>query len=268
MSSDGETLLTFDVYRSTELARATLVWGHGGGFISGCSRDRYITKLVEALANDRITIIAINYRKSVPLDAFSLVKQGCILEGMRRTKETGLRIEPSLYGSAFYAAVEDFGEALKVIRSRKDELGAHGPIIAGGYSAGGITAFSSSYPPSGEWEDLPKPDASFGVSAAMVQPWRLTVNGPPCTALHAVRDRTVSARFWRKALGTIEKSGAPFDVVIASTYGHSRMMEYFMRGVDESGKPYLDQLRYLISSASCKTHSNNGPQKRLRHSNQ
>jgi acetyl esterase/lipase len=156
--------------------RGLVVHAHGGGFAGGRRRDGFAAPLAERLLPAGFAVASIDYRlKGTPQTPWSDAQHARILSEQARSARVGLRVNPQYCGPWFYMAVEDFGAAIGFLQSPSCGVDFTGlPVLAMGASAGGIAALSLAFPPGG-WEHLPRPDAAVGISAAMVQPWRLGV---------------------------------------------------------------------------------------------
>jgi acetyl esterase/lipase len=246
VAGDGKTPLGIRLYRPLGRATATVVYAHGGGFSHGSRRDGTALKLAGRLGRDGVAVASIDYRKRTPIDAFPRDCRRLILDAQARTGRVGLRVNPAYCGAAFYAALEDFGAALAHLRGQAEALGLGTWFLALGASAGGIAAASLAYPPRGPWESLPRPDAAMGVSAAMVQPWRLTGDGPPLVMMHGCHDGVISPENIATLALKARAKAAPVFTHITPVRGHRAQVEAFLDGTDPDGYPYLDLLRSLL----------------------
>ncbi|MEZ5911406.1 MAG: alpha/beta hydrolase fold domain-containing protein [Paracoccaceae bacterium] len=245
-AADGQTPLGIRLFRPQGTARATVVYAHGGGFSHGSRKDATAAKLAERLAGDGVAVASIDYRKATQPDAFAAAQRALIEHEQARTARVGLRINPNYCGAAFYAALEDFGAALAFLRSKAKTLKLGKRIVALGASAGGIAAASLAYPPRGPWQELERPDAAMGISAAMVQPWRLAADGPPLVMMHGCHDGVIAPHNIRVLAAKAEAKGAPVITHITEVRGHRPQVEAFLNGIDPDGRPYLDLLRALL----------------------
>ena len=246
VAGDGKTPLGITLYRPPGGAKATIVYAHGGGFSHGSRRDGTARELALRLGRDGVAVASIDYRKGTPIDAFPRESRRLILDAQARTGRVGLRINPAYCGAAFYAALEDFGAALAHLRGQAEELGLGTWFLAFGASAGGIAAASLAYPPRGPWESLPRPDAALGISAAMVQPWRLTADGPPLVLMHGFHDGVISPDNIKTLALKARAKSAPVFTHITPVRGHRAQVAAFLDGTDPEGHPYLDLVRSLL----------------------
>jgi acetyl esterase/lipase len=246
VAGDGETPLGISLYRPDGVARATVVYAHGGGFSNGSRHDRTAVHLARRLAPEGVAVASIDYRKRTGPEAFPPDRARMIAEAQARTARVGLRINPGYCGSAFYAAVEDYAVALTHLRDQANALGLGVRLVALGASAGGIAAASLAYPPHGPWQDLPRPDAAMGICAAMVQPWRLTADGPPLVMMHGFHDGVISPHNIRSLARKAAAKSAPVVTHITDVKGHRHQVDAFLNGADPEGRPYLDLLRALL----------------------
>jgi alpha-beta hydrolase superfamily lysophospholipase len=225
--------------------RATIVYAHGGGFSHGSRNDKMATLLALKLQDENIAVASIDYRKKTGVEAFPKEQVPLILDAQDRTQRVGLRINPNYCGPFFYAALEDYSDALDYLKSHADDLGLGQRFVALGASAGGIAALSLAYPPRGPWQGLTRPDAAMGISAAMVQPWRLAQGGPPAVMMNSYHDGVISPHNTRVLARKAAHKDAPVKVVTTPIRGHKQQVDTFLNDVDETGKPYLDLLRHL-----------------------
>ncbi|MGB3317021.1 MAG: hypothetical protein WBB85_21745 [Albidovulum sp.] len=246
VAGDRETPLGITLYRPDGPARATVIYAHGGGFSHGSRRDRTAERLARRLAPEGIAVASIDYRKRTALGAFPQEHAAMIADAQTRTARVGLRINPNYCGPAFYAAVEDYAAALAHLREQANALGLGARMVALGASAGGIAAASLAYPPRGPWQDLPRPDAAMGICAAMVQPWRLTTDGPPLVMMHGFHDGVIPPQNLRVLARKAGRKGAPVAVHVTEVRGHRHQVDAFLNRADPEGRPYLDLLRTLL----------------------
>jgi acetyl esterase/lipase len=238
--------LKFNLFRPEGPARATVIYAHGGGFSHGSRKDKTAAALALRLRGEGVAVASIDYRKSTPLEGFPEAERPEIADAPDRSKRVGLKVNPAYCGPRLYAAIEDYAAALTHLRSRAAELRLGPRFVALGASAGGIAALSLAYPPRGPWSRLPRPDAAMGICAAMVQPWRLTPEGPPAVLMHGVHDGVISPHNARLLAKKAAAKDAPVTVVITDVKGHRQQVDAFLNGADPEGRPYLDLLRALL----------------------
>jgi hypothetical protein len=80
----------------------------------------------------------------------------------------------------------------------------------------------------------------------MVQPWRLTPDGPPAILLHGHPDRVIGIENPRLALRRAKARGAELSLVETGLGGHNTQVGAFFEGADSQGKPYFNLLTDMI----------------------
>jgi acetyl esterase/lipase len=235
--------LMLDLYVPEGPARAVVLYLHGGGFLKGSRTEPETLRLAARLLPDGIAVASADYRLRVGLAAFPQETADAIEAAQARSASLGLTLARRLYGPAMVAAVQDAAAAVACLQGLLPSL----PVIVCGVSAGGIAGLSIAYPPKGM--DLARPDAVMAISAAMVQPWRLTEGGPPCILLHGPRDRIIGLENARLAARRAKAVGAELRLVETAVKGHVSQVSVFFEKHDAKGQPYFDLLRGLVSRA-------------------
>lgn len=239
--------LKIDFFRPKTPIKATLLYAHGGGFIKGSRKDATARKLAKKLAPDGVAVASIDYRLKTGIDAFSPEDQQVINATQVRTARAGMPINPDFCGPRLYAALEDMSDAIAFLRAKDGLLsGKSGPLLALGASAGGITALSLAFPPRGVWEKLNRPDAAIGLSAAMVQPWRLSKDGLPSLLFNGCTDKIIAPENTQFTVHRVATSSAPLEVIITDVRGHNPQIDLFIDGNDPDGHPWLDRAKRFM----------------------
>jgi acetyl esterase/lipase len=245
-TASGKTLKV-DLFRPLTPHKATLLYAHGGGFSNGSRRDKTAERLAKILCPEGVAIASVDYRLKAELNEFNPEQARAIDAAQARTPRVGMKVNPNYCGPRFYAAVEDMSDAVAFLRAKDGPLQSKtGRILALGASSGGIAALSLAHPPRDGWEDLAQPDAVIGLSAAMVQPWRLSAKGPPGLLFHGCHDGVISPRNARFVAKRAAAKSAPLEVIITEVRGHRQQIDLFIDGVDPEGNPWLDKARQLM----------------------
>jgi hypothetical protein len=240
--------LMINLFRPVGRIKATVLYAHGGGFSHGNRRDKTAERLAQKLSSDGVAIASIDYRLKAELNEFTPKQVQAIEAAQARTPRVGMKINPNYCGPRFYAALEDMSDAVAFLRSNAGPLQSKtGSLLALGASAGGIAALSLAHPPRDGWEDLNQPDAVIGLSAAMVQPWRLSANGPPGLLFHGCHDGVISPRNARFVAKRAAAKSAPLEVIITDVRGHRQQIDLFIDGNDTDGNPWLNKARQMMN---------------------
>jgi acetyl esterase/lipase len=239
-----EKALLLDLYRPAGPVRALVLYLHGGGFLKGRRAEPAATTLAARLLPQGVAVASADYRLRVPLSAFPDAQAQAIEQAQARSKSAGLTLAARLCGSEMVAALQDANEALTFLRRLLSGV----PVVVCGVSAGGILGLSLAHPPKGM--ALAQPDAVMAISAALVQPWRLTAAGPPAVLLHGHPDRVIGLENPRLALRRAVARGADLQLVETGIGGHNTQVGTFFDGADSRGAPYFNLLTDLIERVS------------------
>ncbi len=242
--------LALDLYHPTTSPRATVLFAHGGGFFKGDRRSGRVADLAKALTAAGYAMASASYRLATPLAAFPDDERHRITANRRRSRRAGLTLANRLMGSAFEAARRDLGAAIGFLDRDRDRLGiGPGKIGMIGISAGGIAGLSLAFPPR-DLPAAPAPASLLALSGAMVQPWRLTPDAPPCLMLHSVEDKIIAPQNATLAARRAAATGAPLRLLTCGRRGHNATIRALLEDADETGKPYWDHMLALFDSAA------------------
>lgn len=247
--------LRLDLWRPEGAARGVVLWLHGGGFAKGSRKDPVAARLAAALVPRGLAVAATDYRLGAGPEALAPADAALAERMQRRSRRTGLTLRPRLCGAAFAAALFDAGAALAALRQgRCDPATAGLPLGVAGTSAGGILGLSLAWPPA-EWAArLERPDAVLAVAAAMVQPWRLSPDGPPAVMLHGSRDRIIGPENARLAAARARAAGAPLTLVETGIPGHAAQVAALFDAAGPDGLPlrrHLDDFCVRLGGKRC-----------------
>lgn len=234
--------LALDLYMPDDLrAEACIIYAHGGGFRRGARHHVEAAHFAKRLTAQNFAVASVSYRLATPIEAFDQDDQDLIKAYMIRSKKVGLSMSDNLYGSAFIAAMEDVSKAMEYLWVEGSGLGIRSRKVGIlGVSAGGIAGLSLAYPPM-HWADrVVRPEAVVSICGAMVQPWRLEPDGPPCLMLHGPRDRIIHLGNVQLAAARAEQVEAPVTLINTGVPGHSTQVDAALDGKDEAGRPYMD----------------------------
>ncbi len=238
--------LALDLYLPDTLkADACVIYAHGGGFRKGSRDEVEAAHFAERLTAKGLALASISYRLRTKMDAFPEDDQAAIEAYMVRSEKVGLTLSPSLYGPAFIAAMEDMSRAIEYLWVEGQGLGiASRKVGVLGISAGGIAGLALAYPPMQWTRRVSRPDAVVSICGALVQPWRLEEDGPPCLMIHGPRDRVIGLENVKLAAARAEQVGAPVSLVNTGIRGHTTQVDAALDGQDHSGRAFMDMILY------------------------
>lgn len=242
--------LLLDAYCPSGPARAVVLYLHGGGFLKGSRTEDMVHALVQRLIPQGVAVVAPDYRLRTDFSAFPPQEAKQIAAMQARSKAIGLTLAARLCGPAMIAAMRDIGAAMAAVQAGLVPGIAGLPMVCVGVSAGGIAGLSLAYPPPNE--TLPRPDAVVSIAGAMVQPWRLAPNGPPCIMLHGSQDRVIGPENPRFAAQRAIGQGADLQLIETGIAGHNPQIAAFLQAVDAQGHPYFDHLIALLARVTAK----------------
>lgn len=235
--------LALDLYLPESVsARALILFAHGGGFTRG-ARDTPDTRAMAARLNSAgFAMASVSYRLGGGFADLPESYHKPVRQNRRATIQAGLTLKPRLFGAAFEVARQDIGEALSYLRAHLASWQIESDRVGFlGISAGAIAGLSLAYPP----ENLPspaRPDALFALSGAMVQPWRLHRDGPPCLMLNSVFDRIIPPENAARVAATAKACDAPVTALTCQRKGHNAPVIALNEDSDETGTPYWEQM--------------------------
>lgn len=236
--------LALDLYLPDNLtADACVIYAHGGGFRRGhrshVETGHFALKLVEA----GFAMASISYRLRTGMDAFSEEDVAHIEGQMARTEKVGIDLAPALYGPSFIAAMEDMSNAIEFLWVEGERLGITSRKVGVlGVSAGGIGALALAYPPMPWVRRVSRPDAVVAISSAIVQPWRLEADGPPCLMFHGPNDRIVDMGNAQLGAARAQQIGAPVSLIDTKVPGHVSQVDEVLDGFHPDGTPYMQMI--------------------------
>ena len=73
-------------------------------------------------------------------------------------------------------------------------------------------------------------NAVVAISAAIVQPWRLSIEGPECLMLHGPNDRIIDIRDAEFGAMRAEQVGAPVKLINTGIRGHASQVDAVLDG--------------------------------------
>lgn len=241
------TPLALDLYLPDGPASGTVFHAHGGGFFKGSRKGEGTTQLAERLTAEGLAMAAVSYSLGTPMDAFDEDTRRAIKRNRRRGLRVGLTTAKRLMGSAFEAARQDIGTAMKYIKDEQEQFdikSKNQAII--GISAGGIAGLALAYP-APNLPVYPRPNAVVALGSALMHPWALTPEGPPCLMIHSHFDRVIDPANAALAKRVSEEKAAPLIVLTCARKGHHAPGRALMEDDAPNGTPYwsvmLDMFR-------------------------
>lgn len=191
-----------------------------------------------------------SYRLNTPLSAFPPDEQATISAHQTRSARAGMILAPRLMGPAYEAARRDLGAAIGFLRAERESLGlGAGKVMMIGVSAGGIAGLSLAFPPR-NLPTCPAPDALLTLAGAMIQPWRITSDAPPCLMLHSVVDKIIAPENTALAAHRAKTTGAPLRALSCAREGHNAPVHALFEDADDNGIPYWTHMLDLFEAAA------------------
>lgn len=238
---DPRHKLELDLYLPDTLtADACVIYMHGGGFRRGHRSHVEAGHFAQRLTDAGYAMAAISYRLRTDISAFSEDDQAHIQAQIERSKKVGLDLSPNLYGASFVAAMEDLSNAIEYLWVEGERLGiASRKLGILGISAGGIAGLALAYPPMPWVRRVSRPDAVVALSAAIVHPWRLEPNGPPCLMFHGPQDRIIDMGNAQLGAARAQQVGAPVTLIDTKVKGHVTQVDAVLDGTHHDGTPYM-----------------------------
>lgn len=201
--------LLLDLYTpagDTASSRPTLVWIHGGGFVSGTRTDGQIPRLARSMALRGYVSVSISYRLRTPA-AFNADPTGAIRD-----------------------AVHDARAAVRWVRANATALRLDPARIAfAGSSAGGITALFGAYERA--WGDGTSGSPGYRSDVrTVVDFWGslpgaadsvMQAGGPPLLIFHGTADTTVPYVEAEQLVARALQVGLPHRLVTLTGQGHA-----------------------------------------------
>ena len=238
---DADNHLLLDLFLPDSLeADACVIYAHGGGFRKGGRGHVEALHFAKHFTDAGFALASVSYRLDTPAVAFNARDRAHIEGYMARSRKVGLTLSPKLYGPAFMAAMEDLSKAVSFLWMEGQSIGVKAPKVGVlGVSAGGIAALALAYPPAHWRHRVSRPDAVVAISSAIVQPWRLDEDGPPCLMIHGLRDRVIHLQNARIGAMRAEQVGAPVTLHNTRVSGHLAQVDLVLDGMTRHGERYM-----------------------------
>ncbi|SFK63683.1 alpha/beta hydrolase fold domain-containing protein [Shimia haliotis] len=232
------TPLALDLFLPDGPATGTVIHAHGGGFFKGGRKGERTTRLAEKLTGEGLAMAAVSYRLGTPMQALDAPTRRAVKFNRQRTQEAGISIANRLTGSAFEAARQDIGTAMKYIKNNTERFDIkQNKTAIMGISAGGIAGLALAYP-SQNLPVCPRPDAVIALGAALMQPWALSHDGPHGMLIHSHYDRVISPDNTPLAKQAAEQANAPLLVLTCARKGHNAPTQALLEDDAPDGTPY------------------------------
>jgi len=241
---DPRHKLELDLYLPDNLtADGCVIYAHGGGFRRGHRAHVETGHFASRLTEAGFAMASISYRLRTELDAFSEEDVAHIQAQMVRSEKVGLNLAPNLYGASFIAAMEDMSNAIEYLWVEGERLGIGSRKLGVlGVSAGGIAGLALAYPPMQWVRRVSRPDAVVAISSAVVHPWRLEADGPPCLMFHGPNDRIIDIGNAQLGAARAQQVGAPVTLIDTKVKGHVSQVDEVLDGTHPDGTPYMQMV--------------------------
>lgn len=241
---DPRHKLELDLYLPDSLtADACVIYAHGGGFLRGHRSRVEAGHFAQALTDAGFAMASTSYRLRTEMNAFSDEDQVHIQAQIDRTEKVGLSMTSNLYGPAFIAAMEDVSNAIEYMWVEGERLGiASRKLGVLGVSAGGIAGLALAYPPMPWVRRVSRPDAVVAISGAIVHPWRLEADGPPCLMFHGPNDDSIDIGNAQLGAARAQTVGAPVSLINTQVDGHMTQVDEVLDNAHPDGTPYMQMV--------------------------
>ena len=227
----------------TLTADACVIYVHGGGSDSGHWADVETAHIAQKLTEAGFAMASISYRFRTEIGAFSDEDTALIQAQMARSKKVGLDLSPSFYGASLFATMEDISNAIEYLWVEGDRLGiASNKLGVLGVSAGGIAGLALAYPPKAWVRRVSRPDAVVAISSALVHPWRLEADGPPCLMFHGTNDDVIDIGNVQLGAARAQQLGVPVTLIDTKVDGHMSQVDEVLDGTHPDGTPYIQMV--------------------------
>lgn len=241
--------LALDLFLPDGPASGTVMHAHGGGFFKGGRKGERTTRFAERLTAEGLAMAAVSYRLGTPPQSLSEETRLAVKTNKHRSKLGGVKLADRLMGSAFEAARQDLDAAQSYLtfhRQAHDIKTEKTAVL--GISAGGIAGLAAAHPAENLKTNC-RPDAVVALGSALVHPWALDLNGPPCLMIHSHFDRVVSPENARLADQAAKDANAPLAVFICDRKGHNAPVQALLDDDAPDGTPYWSLMMQLFCRA-------------------
>ncbi len=216
----GNIPLFLDLYAPDEPCNAnrpTVVFVHGGGFVSGNKRSGSVTTIAEEMVARSINVVSIQYRLGpqdpVPGPAY----QAIIDEGV--TNGTIDPNEPLL--DPIFSAFEDMVLALNYLKDNQNDLCVNTDQIAyWGSSAGAYTVLQVGYALNQYAIERPDPRVVIDYWGGLFGDEQLEVGEAPFFVLHGTADTVVSYQEAVDLTNRADVVAVPYALYTVNGAGH------------------------------------------------
>ena len=218
----SEKNLQLDIYQPDgpcEDLRPYVLMIHGGGFVGGDKRNSNFTSIADALSDQGLVAVSIDYRLAGddprPSPAYEA------LEPALRASLDQANDENEVLISAVASAIEDTVTAINWV----EENGAERCIDASnfailGSSAGAFTGAAVSYGLDDFSISAPAPGVFIDYWGALPLDDTMAFGDPPLFILHGDQDRTVSYSEALDLEAAAEANGVPYSFYTVASAGH------------------------------------------------
>ncbi|TCL09337.1 alpha/beta hydrolase family protein [Shimia isoporae] len=232
------TPLALDLFLPNGPASAVVLHAHGGGFFKGGRKSERTTRFARQLTGEGLAMAAVSYRLGTPMHVLEASTRRAVKQNRRKSQTAGLSTANRLMGAAFEAARQDISQAMIFLNNCRatHEITSHKLAILG-ISAGGIAGLALAHPAA----NLPtctRPNAVIALGSALLHPWALDPEGPPCLMIHSHYDRVINPTNAKLAKEAAERAHAPVRVLTCARKGHNAPAQALLDDGAPDGTPY------------------------------
>ncbi len=231
------------------VSKACLIYVHAGAFLGGSHRNGSVLRAADAFTQEGFAVAAIELRHDITLGDFSEEDADAIIAAKARSIKVGLTLDPNLFAEGYHAGIEDVSSAIEFLFVEAGELAVGSNRIGVlGAEAGGIVALGTGFSPRHMAERVSPPAAIATLGAALVQPWRMQADAPPCLLINRVGDTTVPLDSAKIGQSRAEALKADFEMITSDVGGSSDRSDRLL--FDASGEQ-TENFHKLLTHFDC-----------------
>ncbi len=247
----GTSSLAFDLFLPADTPpNGLVIFAHGGGFTRGDRKKAPVDRFAQRLTAVGLAMASASYRLNTPDTDLPVPVRRRVYDNRRQAKEVGVALRNNLMGPKLEAARQDIGALIAFFRN------GNGPVDFSnkgigllGISAGGMAGLSLAYPLP-NMPELAMPDCVIALGAALVHPWSLQKDGPPCLLLHSVEDRIIPPQNCALLGRYVDETKAPVQIELCDRKGHNAPVWAIQKDSAPDGTLYWDMAMSLWQKTS------------------